>query len=232
VLTLRDAWVATPVAANHLISVAKTLINWGIPREFSEGNPCLAIAKLATEERGACPWPVWAYGLIEGSAWGLSPRRLARPLYRAAPGRRNPHEQGRSEDDGIKVTQQKTRKELWIPLHADLKEEMKRWENRTALGIRADAEGRGLRHRAVPRGLDAANERKASGPDQARGFYVPWSARLERGEPARSRLRRCHDRVTGMSQLIIKRYSRFADQWCLAKAAILQLQRTGQERWL
>ena len=30
------------------------------------------------------------------------------------------------EDGGINVVQQKTGKELWIPLHADLKEEMKR----------------------------------------------------------------------------------------------------------
>jgi hypothetical protein len=33
-----------------------------------------------------------------------------------------------------------------------------------------------------------------------------------------------------MSQAIIKRYSRFADQKKLAKAAILRLERTGQER--
>jgi hypothetical protein len=68
VLTLRDAWASTPVAANHLVSVTKTLINWGIPREFSDSNPCAAIAKLATDEGGARPWAVWAYGLIEEHA--------------------------------------------------------------------------------------------------------------------------------------------------------------------
>ena len=36
--------------------------------------------------------------------------------------------------------------------------------------------------------------------------------------------------ITGMSQPIIKRYSRFADQKRLAKAAILRLERTGRER--
>ena len=41
VIQLRDAWAETPVAANHLLSVLKTLINWGIPREFSETNPCI-----------------------------------------------------------------------------------------------------------------------------------------------------------------------------------------------
>jgi hypothetical protein len=129
VLTLRDAWAATPVAANHLVSVAKTLINWGIPREFSEGNPCLAIAKLASEEGGARPWPIWAYGLIEAHA--REDLRRAVWLVRYT-GQRQADviRMGKQdiEDGGIKVVQQKTGKELWIPLHAELKEDMKRWE--------------------------------------------------------------------------------------------------------
>jgi hypothetical protein len=36
--------------------------------------------------------------------------------------------------------------------------------------------------------------------------------------------------ITGMSQTMIRRYSRFADQRRLAKAAILRLERTGRER--
>jgi hypothetical protein len=31
VIQLRDAWAETPVAANHLLSVLKTLINWVSP---------------------------------------------------------------------------------------------------------------------------------------------------------------------------------------------------------
>jgi len=38
--------------------------------------------------------------------------------------------------------------------------------------------------------------------------------------------------ITGMSQPIIKRYSRFANQRRLAKAAILRLKRNGQEQCL
>jgi hypothetical protein len=36
--------------------------------------------------------------------------------------------------------------------------------------------------------------------------------------------------ITGMSQAIIRRYSRFVDQRRLAKAAVLRLERTGRER--
>lgn len=66
VLQLRDAWSDTPVAANHLLSVLKTLINWGIPREFAESK--IHVPKLEIDEGGARPWPLWAYGLIQKHA--------------------------------------------------------------------------------------------------------------------------------------------------------------------
>ena len=68
VLKLRDAWAAKPVAANMLVSIAKLLINWGLPREFSESNPCLAIPKLKIDEGGAKPWPLWGFELVEAHA--------------------------------------------------------------------------------------------------------------------------------------------------------------------
>lgn len=67
-LKLRDAWAMVPVAANMLVSIAKILIYWCLPREFSEGNPCLAIPKLETKEGGARPWPEWAFELIDAHA--------------------------------------------------------------------------------------------------------------------------------------------------------------------
>ena len=65
VLKLRDAFTTTPAAANMLVSIAKLLINWGLPREFCESNPCIAIPRLDTEDNGARPWPAWAFDLIE-----------------------------------------------------------------------------------------------------------------------------------------------------------------------
>ena len=188
VLKLRDAWAATPVAANHLLSVAKTLINWGIPREFSDSNPCLAIAKLETDEGGARPWPIWAYGLIEAHAR----EDLRRAVWLARyTGQRQADvirmSKADLEDGGIKVVQQKTGKELWIPLHKDLKVEME-LGGRPPLALRADAQGRGLRHHAVQGGLDEIDG-DAGGADQNGRLHLPWYPRLERSELARGRLR-------------------------------------------
>jgi hypothetical protein len=81
VLLLRDAWADTPVAANHLLSVLKTLINWGIPREFSETNPCIHVPKLEVDEKGARPWPGWGYRLIEEHACEDMRRAVALARY-------------------------------------------------------------------------------------------------------------------------------------------------------
>lgn len=231
-LTLRDAWVATPVAANHLISVAKTLINWGIPREFSEGNPCLAIAKFATEEGGARPWPIWAYGLIEAHA-RVDLRRAVWLARYTGQRQGDVIRMGKQdlEDGGINVIQQKTGKELWIPLHADLKEEMKRWEVgppwffvQTPKGDGYDAE----RFRAAWTRLMNATP---AGRIRRDGFTFHG---LRASSVENLREAGCDDRgvgaITGMSPAMITRYSRFADQKKLAKAAIHRLERTSQER--
>ena len=141
VLQLRDAWSDTPVAANHLLSVLKTLINWGIPREFAESNPCIHVPKLEIDEGGARPWPLWAYGLIQKHAR----EDIQRAVLLA-------HHTGQRQADvlrmapehiaggGIYVTQQKTGKELWVPLHADVEGMLKSWYGspyvRTARGER------------------------------------------------------------------------------------------------
>ena len=126
VIHLRDNWAETPVAANHLLSVLKTLINWGIPREFSDTNPCIHVPKLETSPEGARPWPVWAYKLIEEYAREDMQRAVLLARYtgqrQADVLRMAPSD---IEDGGINVMQQKTGKELWVPLHPNLRGALK-----------------------------------------------------------------------------------------------------------
>jgi hypothetical protein len=231
VLKLRDAFAATPVAANHLLSVAKTLINWGIPREFTDTNPCTAIPKFVTEDGGARPWPIWAFDLIESHA--REDIRHAVWLARYT-GQRQADVLRMSkfdlEDGGINVTQQKTGKRLWIPLHQNLRTEMERWEINPPWTLVQ-----------TPRGQ----------PYNTARFRAAWT-RLMNSTPA-GRIRReghtfhglrassveslreagCDDAgvesITGMSQAMIRRYSRFVDQRRLARAAVLRLERTGRK---
>ena len=192
VLKLRDAFAATPVAANHLLSVAKTLINWGIPREFTDTNPCTAIPKFVTEDGGARPWPIWAFDLIESHA--REDIRHAVWLARYT-GQRQADVLRMSktdlEDGGINVTQQKTGKRLWIPLHQNLRTEMERWKINPPVDPRPDAEGPAIQHSTLQGSLDTADGLDAGGAHPPRGSHLPWASRLKRGEPARGGLRRC-----------------------------------------
>ena len=227
VINLRDAWASTPVAANHLLAITKTLINWGIPREFSDTNPCTAIPRLRTDDGGgARPWPVWAYELIETHAR----EDLRRAVWLARyTGQRQSDvirmSKADLDDGGIEVKQQKTGKELWIPLHQHLKDEMERWE-------------------VLPPWIFVQTP-KGEGYDPVR-FRAAWTRLME--TPA-GRIRRegltfhglrassveklreagCGDReiesITGMSPAMVTRYSRFTDQRQLAKAAVLRLER-------
>jgi len=223
VIKLRDEWAATPVAANHLLSVLKTLIGWGIPREFSETNPCVFVPKLETDEEGAKPWPVWAYALIDEHAREDMRRAVLLARYtgqrQADVVRMSP---GDVEDGGIKLTQQKTGKVLWVPLHADLKAELGSWGGnpyvRTPKGEAYTPE----RFRAAWTRL--MNETPA-GRIRQEGFTFHG---LRASSCEKLREAGCDDAeigsITGMSPSIIRRYLRFADQKRLAKAAQRRLE--------
>jgi integrase len=229
VLQLRDAWADSPVTANHLLSVLKTLINWGIPREFSETNPCIHVPKLEVDEQGARPWPAWAYSLINEHACDGIQRAVALARYtgqRQADVLRMAPEH--IEDGGINVTQQKTGKELWVPLHADLRDELD-WNGSPFVKTPKGESYTPDRFRAAWTRL---MNNTPAGRIRKEGFTFHG---LRASSVEKLREAGCDDReiesITGMSPAMITRYSRFADQKRLAKAAVRRLEgRTVSER--
>jgi hypothetical protein len=230
VLQLRDAWAETPVAANHLLSVLKMLINWGIPREFSETNPCIHVPKLEVQEDGARPWPAWAYGLIEEHAREDMQRAVLLARYtgqrQADVLRMGPEH---VEDGGIFVVQQKTGKQLWLPLHADLKGAVASWSSSPYVHT-----PKGERY--TPDRFRAAWTRMMNDTPAGRIRREGFTFHVLRASSC-EKLREvgCSDSeieaITGMSQAMIRRYLRFANQRGLAKAAMGRVEgRTTRER--
>lgn len=223
VIQLRDAWAETPVAANHLLSVLKTLINWGIPREFSEANPCVYVPKLKVDEDGARPWPAWAYSLIEehGREDMCRAVRLARYTgQRQADVLRMGSDD--VEDNGINVVQQKTGKELWVPLHADLRGALAGWSCSPFVQTPKGESYTPDRFRAAWTRL--MNDTPA-GRIRKEGFTFHG---LRASSVENLREAGCGDReigsITGMSPAMVTRYSRHADQKRLARAAVRRLE--------
>jgi integrase len=227
VLKLRDAWATAPVAANMIVSIAKLLINWGLPREFSESNPCIAIPRLETEDGGARPWPVWAFELIDAHARENMRRAVWLARYT---GQRQADVLRMSkadlEDGGINVVQQKTGKRLWIPLHESLRDEMRSWEVGPPCTFVQNARGEPYTTNRFRTAWTQLMLSTPAGRIRQEGFTFHG---IRASSVEKLREAGCEDgeieSITGMSPAMITRYSRFADQRRLAKAAIHRLER-------
>lgn len=126
---LRDGMSKTPVAANHMISVLRTLIEWSIPRGYRTDNPALEIKKLKSDEGGAEPWPEDAYCYVLAHA----PEDLRRMAFlgRACGQRREDLVAFRGANltsDGIKLSISKLRGKVhFVPLTRAQIAEIRSW---------------------------------------------------------------------------------------------------------
>jgi integrase len=216
--------MGTPTAANMLLAVLRLLIGWGIPREFSESNPCISVPRLHTKPGGARPWPAWAYRLIDECGREDIQRAVLLARYtgqrQADVLRMSPSD---IEEGGVNVVQQKTGKELWVPLHPDLRAALEGWSSSPYVVNRKGEPYTPERFRSAWADL---LERTPAGKIRQEG-YVFHGLRASSCEKLREV--GCNDReigaITGMSPEMITRYSRFADQKMLAKAAARRLER-------
>jgi hypothetical protein len=78
IYALRAQYEATPVAANHLIAVLRTLLKWGLQHGFGTTNPAREIEPIEIEdEENAKPWPEKAWQLVVANA----PEDIRRAAY-------------------------------------------------------------------------------------------------------------------------------------------------------
>lgn len=236
VLALRDKKAQTPAAANYMIRALSAMLSWSIPRGYRTDNPCVHVRKLKTGE-GYAPWTweqityfqehvtcreLWwaaALALYSGQRLGDD---IAMPWSDCGQG-------------VISVTQDKTNKKLWIPMHRDL------------LSVIGEIPRRALTVLTSTRGTPWTRD----------GFCTSWRKAMLR--PAMAPLRNaglvfhglrksavvflleagCTDAevssITGQSRQMVEHYARMVNQKKLAAAAVLKWEasgRTGQEQGL
>lgn len=130
ILALRATKEKTPVAANHLLSMLRTLLGWGLTHGYGERNPANDIEPLEIDDvESAKPWPEWAFRRI----LQIAPERLYRAVYlgRACGQRRADlvlFGKRHRKADGIAIKIGKLRdKEHIIPLMKDQLAEIDAW---------------------------------------------------------------------------------------------------------
>ena len=222
VLKLRDKYAATPASANNLLRCLSALMSWSIPRGWRQTNPCTHIRKL----KGGEAYPPWNTGDIEHFR-----AHARKELWQAAAlalysGQRLGDVLKMRWDDIeeglIAVTQIKTKKKLWVPMHGQLRVLLNEMP-RSSVTILTSSKG---------------------SPWTIMGFRASWQAELNRPEMRMLRdknrvfhgLRKsavvclleagCTDAevaaVTGQSRQMVEHYSRQVDQKKLAARAMLK----------
>jgi integrase len=181
-------------------------------------------SRLETNPEGARPWPSWAFKLIDETGREDIKRAVLLARYtgqRQADVLRMNHKD--IEDGGILVTQQKTGKELWVPLHPALKDALEGWSSSPYVVNRRGEPYTPERFRGV---WAHVMEYTPAGRIREEGFVFHG---LRASACEKLREAGCGDReieaITGMSPDMVTRYSRFADQKRLAKAAAEKLAR-------
>jgi hypothetical protein len=130
IYALRDQYASTPVAANHLVTILRSLMAWGIRRGYHDRNPAIDVTPIEISDvKGARPWPEAAYEIVVQRA--PEAIRCAAILGRACGQRRSDLVRfGRKtrRDDGLEITIGKLRdRRHFIPLRKAELAEIDSW---------------------------------------------------------------------------------------------------------
>ena len=131
VQTARDAMKETPVMANQMLAVGRTIWDWAIPLDLAKLNPFEKIKDIDVPDRGHVPWPSWVIDYVREHAWpdlvrmerlGIMTCQRGSDLIRMGPEHR--------ERNGIWCRPKKTRRHrraFFIPLATVDALELDRW---------------------------------------------------------------------------------------------------------
>lgn len=232
IYALRDHYASTPVAANHMVTILRTLLAWGIRRGYHDRNPAADVTPIgALDVKNARPWPESAYAFILQRA----PEYLRRAaiLGRACGQRRSDLVQfGRKNrrDDGIEITVGKLRnRRHFIPLRESERAEIDSWSCSATGPWIVTARGRPMSGASLGALLDdfvnQAPELAEAGPIKLHGLraMAVCDRRLDGLKHQEISAQLC------MSLPMIMRYSRRVDQEALARRGNAKREREGNK---
>lgn len=128
VLTIRDALaIDTPQAANQFAMVISVLLDFAVEREFREVNPLLKLRRLPGGSH-----ETWTEDQVRYALGKLAERFRRAIILGLYTGQREGDccTMTWADYDGtaVRVKQEKTGEQLWIPAHRELKRELDAWK--------------------------------------------------------------------------------------------------------
>lgn len=219
VYLLIDAMADRPGAANMLLASMSAMYRWAIPRHLRE-NPCVGVKPFTVGEHE--PWPdaLLLAGLETDQA---NVRLLVHLLYYTAQriGDVLAMTWASVENDRLVLRQQKTGKDLTIPLHRALRAELARTPRKGLVIVTTQA-GKPMAQKTAREILQRFAEK--------RGFkIVPHG--LRKNAVNELLLAGCSvaetAAISGQTLKMVEHYAKRRDQTKLASAAVLAWERNG-----
>lgn len=223
ILHLRDKFQDKPGKANTLVRTARVIFAWGMARGKADRNPAdLKAANVKALRLGEHrPWSPAEIAVFRDRAEPHFVVAMELALYT---GQRQGDVVRMRWDDiqqgFMKIRQEKTGKELWIPIPSPLAAALERTP-KTALTIVTDRAGRPWRS-ANALALVFGREVKRLGLEVVfHGLRKTTAVMLAEADCTTKQIAA----ITGQSDQMVEHYTRQADQRKLASAAITKLER-------
>lgn len=218
VLRLRDTYADKPGIANGLMTAFSSLMSFALDRGYIKINPCAKISRFKLGEFQ--PWP--SNVIQEVLEQASSTLRLAILLHLYTGQRISDVTRmtwNDIENNAIRVKQQKTQKELWIPLHKELADALSSAPKRSVTILTND--------RGAAMTPDALRDRLRR--LTAYNFHGlrknAVNALLESGCSEYEAMA-----ITGQSPEILRHYAKGVNQKVLALRAMKKLERKKNEK--
>ena len=228
VLEMRDGLAATPGKANTLVRTMSCAYAWGMGRGLVKTNPAnfqaanVKALKIGEHE----PWPMEALDKFrqEGQAHLV----LAMEMGLWTGQRQGDLIRIRWDDirDGeLRLRQEKTDKELWIPISAPLRGIL---ESAPKIAVTVLVNSRGIPWRT-------SNVLAQAFGDELKSLGLPYVFHgLRKTSAVALALAGCTTKeiaaITGQSDQMVSHYTKGASRAVLARSAIVKLERTGKEK--
>ncbi|EME71426.1 integrase [Paramagnetospirillum caucaseum] len=225
VLKMRDYFADKPGKANTLVRTMRVVFGWAIGRGMAKRNPAdLKSVNVKQLKTGAHkPWPPAA--LVKFRAEAPAHLVLAMELGLATGQRQGDLIRLRWDDIDsgvIHVIQEKTGKELWLPVSKALAAALEK-SPKSAVTILVNSRGTPW-HRANPLAQAFGDEMKRLGLDGLVFHGLRKTAAVALADVGCSTKQIAA--VTGQSDQMVEHYTKGADQKRLAKAAVVKLERS------
>lgn len=222
---LLDQFGDVPGTANNLLGTVRALSSWAVERGHLAHSVTESV-KPFRSRGGHKPWTPAQCAAAERSLTGMIRRAYFLARYTGQRGsdviRIHP---GMIDDGGFRIVQQKTGREVWVPIEDNLAAEMATWAKELGPYLKqpwGKTYGRKLLDKHFRDARDAIPELAGATFHGLRSFRVVELRR--RG----ATITQIQDHV-GMSLDMIERYCRFSDKKADGKAAVLALRKRATE---